>query len=175
MTMTKKTVVYDGNPLNLQEGEVISTNAGGDISPLLDQITGLKAQLETLERLKFRAKLLTEHASGKRSALSIHWMEIVDEPKVLDDCSPVSSEPDMYGTVILWEGREDMSDRKSRLHRVLKLASGIRVYQKFVRDGWQDLPNGFEAPKRFFRKNGEMNADVEVSLNAQRDTVIRYR
>jgi hypothetical protein len=146
----------------------------------------LRAEAEEKAALERRAKNLKEQIfDGKVSPLEVTYMQIAKDLSVLDQMQPLTREPDMHGTLLLWQGREmtkKETDPKAHLrspeHRILKRANGTLLFQKKRGNGWVDEPS-FKLPP-FFRKKQQVewvNASSVASVrqDSQRNTVVVWR
>lgn len=146
-----------------QFGNTIRNPIGSNLESTFSREQEVRARIEEIQEYQRVSNVLQQHLDGKISALSISYMDIVKDPTVLDNVTPISREADVDGKIILWEGyvkeKPDFfsgkpSGNRGPLHRVVQHADGRRVYCRYSSTAGQWLvcnakENGVTIANRF--------------------------
>lgn len=172
-----------------QLGERTRTHIGGNISEEQHELNVIKAEIERREEEERRAASLRQQVLGEKvSCLLVNYNDICDDYDILNRMQPMAKSPDIFGNLLLWEGRERFDCKgcrfefgrcgdclRSRQCRIFQDKNETKVYQKMVNKAWSTV-DPFTRPEVRMSKAAKATGAGSVALVTQStagSTVVR--
>lgn len=97
------------------------------------------------------------------SPLKVTYDQVQADPWICRN-NPLGKRPDVFGNLVLWEGKQNPNDKNSAIYRVLLARLGILRFERFDKRtnewvGVQELPK-----RRFFRRKADRPAPGVVRI-----------